>query len=372
MTYRHQNWPRPILAWLAKCYSLAVRVRLTLYRTHYLKSKRLGATTISVGNIAVGGTGKTPLVEYLARYLTNRGYSVAILTRGYGRKHARERQLVSDGQRILNDATLAGDEPLLLARRLPGVVIIAEPDRYSAGKWAEREFGVDLHLLDDAFQYLELERDVNFLVVDARDPFGGERPLPAGRLREPLSEIARAGAIIVTGSDHPFDQMDLEAKIQALAGQKPIFYAYRDLIALRNPLTGDTAPPQRLINQFVSAVCAIGQPEHFFEDVRHFQANIVHQRVFPDHHQFSQKEIQATFAQARAAGARWLLTTEKDWVRMERLTLPSEPALWVAQSELRILEEAKLLSFLLQSIEGETLSPPPSRSATTSLDGEVQ
>jgi tetraacyldisaccharide 4'-kinase len=239
------------------------------------------------------------------------------------------------------------------------VKVIADPDRYTAGKWAEEKFGVDIHILDDAFQYLELERDVNLLVLDAQDPFGGEQPLPLGRLREPLSEMARADAIIVTGADRPFDQTELEAKIHEMAGDKPIFYAYRDLTGLSDPLTGATARPQQLIDRAIGLVCAIGRPDRFYDDVSHFRAKIHYTRAFPDHHFFSQREIDQVFAQARSAGAEWLLTTEKDWVRMERLALPSEPPLWVAQSEFKIVDEARLLSFLVRHIEGEAIPMPP-------------
>jgi len=280
--------------------------------------------------------------------------------------------VVSDGERILDDVELSGDEPLLLARHLPGVRVIADRDRFAAGSWAEETFGVDIHILDDAFQYLELERDVNVLVLDAADPFGNEQPLPLGRLREPLSEMTRADAFIVTRADRPFDQSDLEAQIQGLAGKKPIFYAYQNVVELLNPLTASTTPPQRLIDQPVALLCAIGRPDRFVEDVRHFRARIVFQRVYPDHYRFSQKEINDFFVRARAAGATWVLTTEKDWVRLERLTLPSTPSLWVVQLSQKIVDEARLMSFLVRTVEGESLPPPPPRSTSFLLDEESQ
>jgi tetraacyldisaccharide 4'-kinase len=187
--------------------------------------------------------------------------------------------------------------------------------------------------------------------LDALDAFGGEQPLPLGGLREPLTELARADAFIVTRSDRPFDPTELEAKLDALAGEKPIFYAYHDLTNLLHPPTHTTVPPQRLIDRPVALVCAIARPDRFVDDVKHFRARITFQRVFPDHHRFSQKDIREVFAQARAAGAAWILTTEKDWMRLKRLTIPPEPLLWVVQSRLQFVDEARFLSFLVRAIK---------------------
>ncbi|RMG50492.1 MAG: tetraacyldisaccharide 4'-kinase [Acidobacteria bacterium] len=352
------NLPRPILAGLAKCYALGVRLRLALYHTGYLKSRRLNTMTISVGNITVGGTGKTPLVEYLARALTGQGYKVAILTRGYGRKHPRRRQLVSDGEKILDDAHLAGDEPLLLAKHLPGVIIVADAHRYEAGRWVEQRYAPDVIILDDGFQHLALERHLDLLVIDALDPFGGEHPLPLGRLREPLSEMTRTSAIVITHADRPFDQSGLTMSIQALAGDKPVFYAYREATGLLNPRSEERVPPQRLERRRIAVFCAIGQPMRFVEDVSHFGARVVAHRAFPDHHFFSQDDLHRVYARARRAGAEWILTTEKDWMRLRSLDLPSDPPLWVVQSELRLIDEARFMSFILRKVMEETAKPP--------------
>ncbi len=353
-----QLLPRPILSVLAKLYSLGVQGRLILYRTGYLTPRRLKATTISVGNISVGGAGKTPLVEYLAKYFTEQSYAVSILTRGYGRKHPGRRQVVSNGQEILNDVGLAGDEPLLLAHHLPGVVIIADADRHAAGQWSEETFDIDIHILDDAFQYLELERDINLLLLDALDPFAGQQPLPLGRLREPISEIARADAIIITGADRHFDQAALEATLEGVAGRKPIFYAYREMTGLRNPMTTDHKPPQYLIDQPIGMFCAIGRPDRFLEDLRHFRANIVYHQAFPDHHRYAQHEIERVFAAAHLAGAEGVVTTEKDWMRLTPLCLPATPPLWVVQSELRVADHTRLLSYLIRQLEKEGPNSP--------------
>jgi tetraacyldisaccharide 4'-kinase len=249
------------------------------------------------------------------------------------------------------DVKLTGDEPLLLARHIPGVVVIADQNRYSAGLWAEETFGIEVHILDDGFQYLKLDRDMNILLIDALDPFAGEQPLPLGRLREPLSEMARADAIIVTGADRQFSQSELEAQIYTLAGKKPLFYAYRDFVGLLTPQTGKIDKMQQLIDKPVAVICGIGNPSRFIADLNHFCADIVYTMQYPDHHWFKEKEIRQVFSEAARLGAEKIITTEKDWHRLECLQLPSTPSLCVAQTEIRIVEEAKLLNFLLRSIQ---------------------
>jgi tetraacyldisaccharide 4'-kinase len=346
-----EKWPLSVRRWLSYVYAFGVRLRLALYRTDYLKTKRLPAFTISVGNITVGGTGKTPLVEYIARYLQERGYSVCILTRGYGRKRPRSRQVASDGQQVLQDVDVVGDEALLLADHLPGVPVIADPDRYAAGQWAQERFGCQVFVLDDAFQHLRLERDLNILVIDALNPFGGEQPLPLGLLREPLSEIARAHAIVLTRTDRPFDQIEIEAKLKSLAGDIPIFYAYHDLTSLKSPLSGQRLPPQIMDGRPVATFCGIGNPKAFFDDLQHFGAQLVFQQVFPDHHRYSQKELDQLALTARRQGAYLLVTTEKDWVRLQKLEVSPEPPLYVAQIRPQVVDEALFKSFLLKTVE---------------------
>lgn len=346
--------PKPILKLLARLYSAAVQVRLSLYYTHYLPSHRLSSFTISVGNLSVGGTGKTPIVEILARYFNNQGYVVAILTRGHGRRRAHTRQLVSNGQTTATDVTLTGDEPLMLARHLPGVIVIADRDRYNAGLWAETTFATDVNILDDGFQYLRLQRDVNILLINALDPLTTAQPLPLGQLREPLSEIARADVIIVTNADQHFDQIELESQIRSLAGDKPLFYAYRELVGLLAPQTGQTYNMQRLTATPIAVVCGIGNPDQFVSDLIHFAPILVYKQHFPDHHWFRPKELQQIYAEATRQGAQFIITTEKDWVRLENLPHPATPPLLVALSEFRIVEQARLFSLLLQALLAKT------------------
>jgi len=212
-------------AWV---YELAIRLRIASYETRYLKPRRLKAAVVSVGNITLGGTGKTPLTQYIARYLSEEGYSVAVLSRGYGR--------ASGGQLVLNAPagaaahpgdspvelpwTATGDEPLLVARSLPRVPVVINKDRFAGGSWAERCLGSEVLILDDGYQHLRLARDLNLLLLDATDPFGGFRMVPFGRLREPVYAIRRADAVIVTRAHRPFDQGQLASIVKYFCGDR--------------------------------------------------------------------------------------------------------------------------------------------------------
>ncbi|HEX8922279.1 MAG TPA: tetraacyldisaccharide 4'-kinase, partial [Pyrinomonadaceae bacterium] len=191
-----------ILAPLGALYSAVTRARLALYRRGALRVHQISAPVISVGNITTGGTGKTPIVEWIARAVAKEGRRVCILTRGYGRADARRRVLVSDGERILAEAREGGDEPRLLAEKLQGMAaVVSDADRVGAARWAESNLKSDLFILDDGFQHLRIARDLDIVAVDATNPWGGGRLLPTGRLREPLSGLTRADLIILTRTE---------------------------------------------------------------------------------------------------------------------------------------------------------------------------
>ena len=199
------------LGWL---YGRIADLRNALYDRGVLRSHPLAARTISIGNITTGGTGKTPLVAHVAEILAERGEKVCILTRGYGRENPKDRVLVSDGVNVLADAKQGGDEPVELARKLLGkAVVVADADRVSAAKWAKEKFGVTAFVLDDGFQHRRAERDVDIICIDATNPFGGGKMLPAGRLREPLHNLERADAVVITSADMVENISDLKSEI---------------------------------------------------------------------------------------------------------------------------------------------------------------
>src|SRR2546422_2448081 len=230
------RWPLRALAWP---YGLAVRARTALYERGWLPRRRLPCRVVSVGNLTVGGTGKTPVVISIAEWLLARGKRVGVLSRGYRRRSRAPQLLVSDGRTILEGPAEAGDEPHLIAWRCPGAVVAVGTDRYRLGRWVLERFPIDCFVLDDGFQHLALHRDVDLLLIDASDPAGLEALLPAGRLREPLSAAARATALLLTRADAAAGPNTLLASIRAATGSdsRPILIRFIPE-ALVNMVTG--------------------------------------------------------------------------------------------------------------------------------------
>lgn len=336
---------RPFLYLPAKLYEAGVRARAWLYEQNWLEPQRLPAPVISVGNLTVGGTGKTPCVAWLASYLQASGQAVAILSRGY--KRASEGRVeVSDGKTILCNAAIAGDEPYLLAQSCPGVRVVVDSDRYAAGSWLAARAAVTVFLLDDGYQHLRLRRDLNLLLVDATDDLTAARMVPFGRLREPLSALRRADAVIVTRADQPFAQAELEATLRGHAGPTlPIFYATHALTRLRHLPSTEVRPLADFTGQSVAAMAGIARPERFYSDLQQQGMHVVWQRSFADHHRYSAAEVQSAFAAARQAGAQALLTTEKDAANLPEALLHQSPLpVYAAQLEFRCARATDLLA----------------------------
>ncbi len=354
MIERQEKLKRALLWLPARLYELVVRLRVAAYETDYLKQKHLDATVISVGNLTLGGAGKTPMVEYVARYLRSEGHSVAVLTRGYARE--------SSGMRVLNDpmrdadAKAAasyrefGDEPVMLARSIPDIPVIVNKRRFEAGRWAETRFGSEVLILDDAYQHLALSRDLNILLIDATDPLGGCEMLPFGRLREPLYGIKRADAIIITRADRPFDQGQTQAIIKYFCGDRvPVMYFYSTITGLRHLVTGEVYQAGNFSGWNVAVTCGIGNPKAFAEDILQAGINIVSERFFGDHHSYEQGDLDRITREAQEAGADAIVTTEKDAVRLEGLTHGEVPV-YAAQLELQSDDEVRLKSLLLRTV----------------------
>jgi tetraacyldisaccharide 4'-kinase len=347
---------RVLLQGPAWAYELAVRLRIAAYETGYFRPARLDAAVVSVGNITLGGTGKTPLVVYIAHYLSEEGYSVAVLTRGYARR--------SKGQLVLNrvndqpgpaENPLAecsyretGDEPMLLARSLPGVPIVINKNRVEGGKWAERTMGSRVLILDDGYQHLRLARDLNLLVLDATDPFGGFGMVPFGRLREPLYAIKRADAVIVTRAHRPFDEGQLTSIIKYSCGDRiPIIYVYSTITGLRHLETDSVYKADEFTGWNAWVMCGIGNPKALVDDVVGIGVGVVGESLFRDHYVYRQVDLDRVNSQAKTAGADLIVTTEKDAVRLDQLKLPDVP-LYAAQSQVQTDDEVRLKSLLLR------------------------
>ncbi len=315
----------------------AVQLRMWLYRQRLLHDQPLGCLVVVVGNLTVGGTGKTPVVEKFARALADRGRKVAILSRGYKSKRPRfwrrgwnalshvdepPPRVVSDGARVLLDSEEAGDEPYMLARNLPGVVVLVDKNRVKSGAYAIRRFGCDTLVLDDGFQYLPLKGRLNLLLVDTSNPFGNGRLLPRGVLREPIKHLRRASYVFLTKSNGRRDP-ELEALIQRYnPGVDVIECAHRPQF-LQRVGAAERQPLTFLRDKRAGAFSGIATPESFEHFLRELGAHLLYTKRFLDHYRFTPDDLNLLFGQAKAAGLEFLVTTEKDAVRIdERLEFP--------------------------------------------------
>ena len=311
------------LAPLGTLYGVAMKTRRALYRSGRLHVHKLGAPVISVGNLTTGGTGKTPLVAWIARELAQTGQRVCILTRGYGRRNAGTRVVVSDGVEILSDAAQAGDEPLLLAETLKGLAaVISDADRVSAARWAVEHLHSGVFVLDDGFQHLRVERNLNILTIDATNPWGNRKLFPAGILREPPSEMKRADCIVMTRADDPQRAEELRREIATQAPATPIFSSRMRLNATRrvpSNFAQTLIDPQEIRASRIAAFCGLGNPESFFSLLRRSGYELAHTQIFRDHHRYTQSDIDGLVRESVARGAQILITTAKDEVKLRSL-----------------------------------------------------
>lgn len=338
----------------AGLYGVAMKARHALYRSGRFRTRELGAPVISVGNLTTGGTGKTPLVEWIANELARKGRRVCILTRGYGRRRSATRVIVSNGSEILTDANQGGDEPLLLAERLKGkAAVICDADRVAAASWAVENLKSDAFVLDDGFQHLRVARDLNILTMDATNPWGNRRLLPAGNLRESPVELARADCIVITRSDDSNQMEELQREIDELSGGRPSFRSRMAFRRLRQVSDGESqVDPDEIKASRVAAFCGIGNPESFFSLVRRAGYQLCHTQTFRDHHIYSQADIDRVVSQSNKRGAQVLLTTAKDEVKLRTLNfaLPCS----AVDIAIEIENEEKLIALIDQAIQNKT------------------
>jgi tetraacyldisaccharide 4'-kinase len=285
-----------------------------LNRTRALARRRhLHAPVISVGNITVGGTGKTPMVLHLARRLKDAGWKPGILTRGYGRHSPHPRQAVAAGAHV--PVSQSGDEPQLFLRAGVAPVGIGA-DRWRVGQLLEREFGVDAIILDDGFQHARLDRQVDIVLVDALDPFGGGYPLPLGRLREPLAGLSRADIFVVTRSEAGRVAQSAEQCLRRHNSRAPVFHARAQPEAWVSAATGETVAIDALPYSRVAAFCGLGNPEYFWCTLAALGLQAVVRIEFEDHHAYKPRELGFMGRQFRDEGIEAVVTTEKDLVNL--------------------------------------------------------
>ena len=308
------------LSWL---FGGIVAARSELYERGVFKSIDLGVPVVSVGNLTVGGTGKTPLVAFIAKVLAENGHQVCVLTRGYKRVNPNERVLVSDGKTVFADAKKAGDEAVELANKLLGAVaVIADKNRAAAGRWALENLGATAFVLDDAFQHRQVKRDLDIVTIDATNPFGNGKLLPAGILREPVQALKRAGCVVLTRTDLAESTFFTWLCVKRNSSC-PILFARTQIVGLRE-IKEFFPTPQNPKSKIALAFCALGNPGGFYRSLRHENFTLKATKSFPDHHVYSRKDVDEIERAARAAGAAILLTTAKDAVKLKnsRFELP--------------------------------------------------
>ena len=341
---------RGVLHGLSHVYERLVQLRLFLYRKRILRERTLGCLVISIGNLTVGGTGKTPIVEKFARALQDGGRRVAILSRGYksvpqaaqkNRKFASSNQtddpprVVSDGKSLLLDSLTAGDEPYMLARNLKDVVVVVDKDRVKAGLYAIRELGADTLLLDDGLQYLHLRHRLDIVLIDRQAPFGNEHLLPRGTLREPPRNLRRASYIFITKSTgEPNDE--LIARIRRYNRTAEIIECAHKPLHLQNVFTGERLPLDHLRDTYVGSICGIAAPESFEDGLRKLGARIELTKRYTDHHRYTESELQNFVNRCVRRDLAMIVTTEKDAVRFPRIP-KSEVPVYFLRVEIEIL-----------------------------------
>ncbi len=318
---------------LAAAYGLGAKARRAFYRRRPWQARRLPAAVVSVGNLAVGGTGKTPLVVHLAREFTRRGLKVAVLSRGYGGRRIAATCL-SDGQTLYFRPPEVGDEAYSLARELPGVPVYTGVSRYEAGLAAWRRHAPDLFLLDDGFQHFQVHRDLDLVLLDAESPLGNGLLLPAGPLREPPDILALADVLVLTRFQ-PERHQETLSRFTARFPHQDVLTASILPVGLRRFPGGASLPLSLLSETPCLAFAGLARPEVFLESLAALGTPLAGWRSFPDHHPYTAAELSQLLAAAQAGGAQALITTAKDWARLGEI--------WDAGLPLLVLEVAACL-----------------------------
>ena len=322
-----------ILYLLSHVYSVLVNLKLDCYKFGIIQSKKLDCFVISLGNITVGGTGKTPTAQHLAKYIRDLGYRVVILNRGYRAKWQGEVGLVSDGKHIYMEADQAGDEAYMLAKHLPEVPVLIGPDRSKTGQYAVEHFGAEVAILDDGFQHWKLKRDVDVVLIDSVNLFGNGYVLPRGTLREPITHLERADVCLMTKVDQGLPGFNKYIRDQiAKYGSNPIVVesihhpqSCIELCDWKRNIADEGMPISTIKGKKVVALSAIGNPTSFEQTVCSTGAEIIESFRFPDHHEYTQEEMVDAMEQAVRQGAEAIVTTEKDAVKLPMEFLAAVP-----------------------------------------------
>ncbi len=324
------------LTLLSYLYGLGVRLRLNAYQRK--KRRSLPGFVVSIGNLTAGGTGKTPAACMLAQWALEEGYRVAVLSRGYGGAYKGKVLEVSDGKRVNAGSSESGDEPYLMAKKLQGVPVIVSPKRYLGGQFAHKKFGTNFFILDDGFQHLALNRNLDLVLLDASNPFGNGYLLPRGPLREPVNQLKRADAFIITRSGRDGSSDEWIDELKNRYPSKPIFRSDHLPEKIVIPSRGLVNNVDLINGKDIMGFAGIARPDVFMKTLTELGAELVFFKVFRDHHPYQSREIQELMTEKRRLKADFLLTTEKDWVRMESF-IPQYPDLAYLTIKFSLLDD---------------------------------
>jgi tetraacyldisaccharide 4'-kinase len=364
---------RSVLYGLSHIYGLIVGARVRLFAGHYFRSAAPGCPVLSVGNLTVGGTGKTPVVEMLARELQKGGRQVAILSRGYKSvprplvrrffdkvfqdKAVFAPRVVSDGSALLLDSRTAGDEPFMLANNLRGVAVVVDRDRVKSAAYAVEKFGADVLVLDDGLQYLRLKHSLNLVLIDSQAPFGNRFLLPRGTLREPPAHLARATHILLTKCER-VDNQELLGEIRRYNRTADIIQCAHRPLDLRNILTGERLPLSELRGLKIGSICGIAVPESFEGALQKLGAELALSAIYADHHRYSRREVERFVERCARRKLDAIITTEKDAVRFPRILDPLLP-IYCLRVEIQILAGQEAWDAMIRRlVEPRDVIPP--------------
>jgi tetraacyldisaccharide 4'-kinase len=313
-----------------------------------VKKDTLPGFVVSLGNLTVGGTGKTPAAAMIAQWALGRNHRPAILSRGYGGKSRHKALEISDGNAVLTTPAQAGDEPYLLAKKLKGVPVIISRDRFDAGLFAYHKHGTNFFILDDGFQHVTLHRDLDLVLLDATRPFGNMHLLPWGPLREPLDHLKRADAFVLTRSDENAALIVTDFLKNKFSG-KPVFRSRHMPQKVVFPRSWRSYGPAFLLGKKVAAFSGIAKPAQFRDTLEKLGAEVLLFKAFPDHYPFSRAQIEEMILQAKNADC--LMTTEKDWVRIENLGIHEDKLCYLTVTFELLAERERFFLMVEKSLQ---------------------
>lgn len=325
-------------------------ILLFMYSKNILKKKKLFSKVISIGGVTFGGVGKTPIVELIVNMLIEKGKKIVVLSRGYGRGGESDIKLVSDGKEILCDVKEAGDEPYLLAKNLKSTVVFVGKNRYKTGKIAEESFHTDTVVLDDGFQHWRLHRDINIVVINASSPFGNGYVFPRGNLREPYKCLKRADCFIITKADMIKDAGIIKKRLLDVNRSAQIVTTIHKPVCLENIAGEEQLDIECIKGKKIIALSSLGDPISFENTLEQVGAKIVEKLRYPDHYWYSKEDMDNILARQKALNVKFIITTQKDAVRLQRVETQDVASLRVLRIEVEIISGSDKLEKLINAI----------------------